>query len=195
MIHVPTSLKHQENPASPLWELGQEPYRHGTSQTPGLNLRNKGKRQGCPGSRSLGTDQRGHPTDQREGTSTKFFKKECINGLSNMEDSIGATEKAETSHKKGSIGAGGWIFGFCFWPARILLEKSRITKDFRVDLWTLLFTEGGYNTDKAPVLLVLLHLLLGPTYLPLPFGHLRSLTSHFPITGQETISEIILGQT
>lgn len=90
------------------------------------------------------------------------------------------------------MGAGIWIF-FRFGQLNILLEKSRIIKAFGVGLGTLIFTKGGYNTDK--VLLVLLHLLLGPTYLPLPLGHLRSLTSHFPITGQETTSEIIPGQT
>ena len=67
-----------------------------------------------------------------------------------------------------------------------LLVKARITKDLRVGIGALLLAKGGHDIDKAPVVL---HTSLGPaSLLFLLFGHLGSLTSDFPSTGQGTMN-------
>ena len=65
-----------------------------------------------------------------------------------------------------------------------LLEKAKITEDLGVSIRALLLAKGGHNIDKAPVVL---HTPLGPARLLLLLGHLGSLTSHFPSTGQRTM--------
>lgn len=68
-----------------------------------------------------------------------------------------------------------------------LLEKARITKDLRVGIGALLLAKGGHNIDKTPVVL---HPPLGSAsllLLLLLFGHLGSLTSYFPSTGQRSM--------
>ena len=66
-----------------------------------------------------------------------------------------------------------------------LLEKARITKDLRVGIGALLHAKGEHNIYKA---LVVQHTPLGPAHLLfLLFGHLGSLTSYFPSTGQGTM--------
>ena len=65
-----------------------------------------------------------------------------------------------------------------------LLEKAEITEDLGVSIRALLLAKGGHNIDKAPVVL---HTPLGPARLLLLLGHLGSLTSHFPSTGQGTM--------
>ena len=68
-----------------------------------------------------------------------------------------------------------------------LLEKAKITEDLGVSIRALLLAKGRRNIDKAQVVL---HTPLGPAchcLLFLLLGHLGSLTSHFPSTGQGTM--------
>lgn len=164
------------------------------------------KRQGCLGPRSLGTDQRSTPGDTEKeflpnsstenvsmGKGTQRQVQEQLNSEKKLRP---LTAKVATEQECGFGGLWGLYFVlFCFVFTRLrgLLEKVRITKDFRVGIGALPFAKGCYNIDKAPAVL---HVLLGPAcLLLLLFGHLRSLTSPFPSTGQRTISAITLGQT
>lgn len=140
------------------------------------------KRQGCLGSRSLGTDRRGTPWSREKelllSSPTKNVSMGKVTWRTVYEPPNSVKKLRPVTRKVAMEQEYGFLF---VTSSTVLLQKSRITQDFRVGIGTLLFAKGVHNTDEALVL----H-LLGLTCL-LPFGHLESLTSHFLSTGQETI--------